>query len=259
MNILLSNDDGIDAPGIRALVEELKDEYTLFVSAPHNQCSAQSHHVNYFFADIYAEKREIEGVKEAWAVEGTPADAVYLGLNGLISEPIDLVISGINKGWNVSTDTIYSGTVQAAIEALINHVPAMAASQASFESDDFVDSAKVIHGLIPVYLAQENHHKYVFSVNIPYIPKEEMKGYKVKTFEKPWSYSNVSTIEKITEKRICFHTTPDLTRENGGLTNEEVDASNVRQGYIVITPIGVDSVHHYHMDKLKPLEDMSVK
>lgn len=259
MNILLANDDGINAPGIRALVDELKDDYQVFVCAPHEQCSAKSHHVDYFFSDVYAEKREIPGAKEAWAVEGNPADAVYLGLHGLISEPIDLVISGINKGWNVSIDTIYSGTIAAAREALINGVPAIAASQASFASDDFRNSAKVIHNLIPVYLAQENHQKYVLSVNIPFLPLEEMKGYKVRNFEKPWSYANTSTIEKISDTRICFHTIPDETRENEGRVSEEGDATKVRQGYIVLTPLGLDSVHHYHMDKLKHLEDMSVK
>ena len=98
MNILLTNDDGINAEGIRALVDALKDDYDVYVVAPDKQNSATSHHVTFFHTEHKAIKVEIEGVKEAWAIEGgTPADSAYYALNGLINEKIDLVISMVES------------------------------------------------------------------------------------------------------------------------------------------------------------------
>lgn len=259
MNILLTNDDGIDALGLQALIDELKEEHNLYVCAPHQQCSANSHHATYFFKDVYAEKKTIPGVKEAWAIEGTPADTVYLSIHGLLEDKIDMVISGINKGCNVSTDTIYSGTVAAAREAIIHHIPGIAISQNSFSSDDYKVTAEILHDLIPIYLQDPNCHEYLFNVNVPYLPKDQIKGIRVKPFEQPWAYDNESTIEVLSDTRICFRTKSDVERLNKGRFDLAGDATNMREGYVVITPIGLDSVDYKRLEELKKLETLSVK
>jgi len=124
-NILITNDDGIYAEGLRALVEALAGLGTLSVVAPSHERSASAQSLT-LRQPIFCEK---VGERE-WAVEGTPTDAMILALNKLLPEPPDLVISGINRGGNMGENVYYSGTVGAAMEATINHVPAFAISVA---------------------------------------------------------------------------------------------------------------------------------
>jgi 5'-nucleotidase len=136
MQILLVNDDGIDAPGLRALCEACAQHaHTVTVCAPHTERSASSHRIT-LAEPIFV--REVDfnlpGVR-AWSVSGTPVDCVRLGLYELVGSPVDVVISGINKGHNAGMAVHYSGTIAAAREAALNHVPAIASSIA-FDAPD---------------------------------------------------------------------------------------------------------------------------
>ncbi|MEM1107268.1 MAG: 5'/3'-nucleotidase SurE [Planctomycetota bacterium] len=122
MRILLTNDDGIDAPGIKALHDAITPLGEVHVVAPALVQSATSHAVT-FHRPITVEKRGL-----GYAVSGRPADCVRLGLNTLIEEPVDLVVSGMNCGANVGVNVLYSGTVGAAREATLNGVPGVAVS-----------------------------------------------------------------------------------------------------------------------------------
>ena len=136
MHILLVNDDGIQAPGIRALCEACAERgHETTVCAPHTERSASSHRIT-LAEPIFVREAEfnLPGVK-AWSISGTPADCVRLGLYELVPSPVDVVISGINKGHNAGMAVHYSGTIAAAREGALNHVPSIAASMA-FDGPD---------------------------------------------------------------------------------------------------------------------------
>lgn len=126
MRILLVNDDGIRAPGIWALHDALAGEHEVTVCAPERQCSGFSHAIT--IADELCARRFERGGARAYAIAGTPADCVLMGLGALARGPVDLVISGINDGLNVAGDVHYSGTIGAACEACMQGVSALAVS-----------------------------------------------------------------------------------------------------------------------------------
>ena len=131
MHILLVNDDGINAPGIRALCEACVERgHTTTVCAPHTERSASSHRIT--LAEPLFTKEVDFGLLgvHAWSISGTPADCVRLGLYELVESPVDVLISGINNGHNAGMAVHYSGTVAAAREGALNHIPSIAASMA---------------------------------------------------------------------------------------------------------------------------------
>ncbi len=162
-NILITNDDGIHAAGLRALVKALDGLGTLSVVAPSYEQSASAQSLT-LRKPICCEK---VGERE-WAVEGTPADAMILALNKLLPEPPDLVVSGINRGGNMGENVYYSGTVGAAMEATINHVPAMAISVVycgkGFEYDEAGQFARALAQLI---LKEGLPKGVLLNVNVP--------------------------------------------------------------------------------------------
>lgn len=248
MKILLANDDGIDAKGIHVLIQELKEEYELYVCAPIRQRSGYSHSVTYFAKDNRCEIRNIPGVKKAWAADATPADCVYYGIYAMMDEKPDLVISGINQGENLSDDVLYSGTIGAACEALIAGIPAMAVSLCSYESDDFHASAKTAHALIPLYM-QQSRHDYVLSVNVPPLPYQDIKGFQICRSMKGRNYAKHVSIEALEGNACILHT--DNTRPSMKQkiqAGSDVDAVN--KGYTAITPVGLS------MDDIDRLEDL---
>lgn len=238
MRILLVNDDGIDAPGIRALVEQLKDKNEVYVCAPASQRSGYSHGVTYFHGATHVQPRNIPGAVKAWAVDGTPADCSYLGIYELMDEKPDLLISGINQGQNMSADIVYSGTIGAACEGLIGHVPSIAVSWCSFTDTDFTTAAKVTQKAVDFFMNQ-SVHDYVLSVNVPALPYEEIKGVKwawpqpCRDFERPLArnYREDGSFDIITTEPISSDVILSL---------EGTDLYEVSCGYVTLTPIGLD-------------------
>jgi len=162
-NILITNDDGIHAPGLRALVEALRDLGALTVVAPSGERSAAAQSLTLrspIYCDQIAERE--------YAVEGTPADAMILALHKLLPEKPDLVVSGINRGGNVGENVYYSGTVGAAMEAAINRVPAVAVSVAYRRKEfDFAPAAQFTSGLVQLILREGLPPGVVLNVNVP--------------------------------------------------------------------------------------------
>ena len=119
MRILISNDDGICAPGLMALVRAFSAAgHTVYVAAPDSQRSAASHSMT-LFHPLTARARAVEGAEKAWAIDGTPVDCVKLAVKALCPE-VEFVISGVNHGYNAGSDVLYSGTVGAAMEGALN-------------------------------------------------------------------------------------------------------------------------------------------
>lgn len=165
MNILIANDDGIHAPGIEKLAAIAAKFGKVWVTAPANQCSGMSHRLT-IFRNLPIEEVEFPiPVEAAWKIGGTPADCVKLAITTLMPVKPDVVLSGINKGHNGGLDIAYSGTIGAAMEALINDVPAIAVSN-DFDSD-FSIIDEYLEGILGDLLAQPPSLTEIWNVNFP--------------------------------------------------------------------------------------------
>ncbi|MEC7730694.1 MAG: 5'/3'-nucleotidase SurE, partial [Candidatus Neomarinimicrobiota bacterium] len=176
--ILITNDDGIFAPGIYALWEAMQEVGQTMVVAPDTEQSAVGH------AITLSDPLRVEGIHrtggfEGFAVSGTPADCAKIAIRSLMDKKPDVLISGINRGANLGNNIIYSGTVSAATEGTMLGIPSVAISINSFNSDEFrgakETAIKVVHYLTNNTLPSGT----LLNVNVPYCPPEEIKGIKV--------------------------------------------------------------------------------
>lgn len=172
--ILISNDDGVHAPGIRALAEALQPLGEVTVVAPLTEQSASSHALT-----LHRPLRVKELGPRIYAVEGTPTDSVLLAVKELLAEPPHLVVSGINQGPNMGEDVLYSGTVAAAMEGAILGIPSLAVSLASWKATDFGPAAGVAAELAAALLSREVPDRFLVNVNVPPVPREEFRGLRV--------------------------------------------------------------------------------
>lgn len=175
MNILVVNDDGFYSEGLRALVQELKGEHKLTIVVPNLQQSGKSHSLT-FLSPMRADYQEVPFLEHpAWIADGTPADCAKLALEYLMVDKPDLILSGINLGYNVSNDVIYSGTVSAAYEGFVRGFPTIALSSGAIKEEgcDYVEAAKTFGKLLP-HLMEKGC--YFYNINIPGLPGRELKG-----------------------------------------------------------------------------------
>lgn len=179
MNILISNDDGIQALGVRCLATTLAQVggHRITVVCPDRERSATGHALT-LHKPLRADP-VLEGFPSevrAWACSGTPSDCVKLGLDGLLDHPPDWVISGINQGSNLGTDVLYSGTVSAAMEGLLEGIPSLAVSLASFTTQDFQPAANVVLALLEKLSLKPLAEPMLLNVNVPAVPAQEIRG-----------------------------------------------------------------------------------
>lgn len=178
MKLLISNDDGIFAEGIRALANTLAEVgHQVWVVCPDRERSATGHGLT-LHKPIRAE--QVEGVfhrdVEAWACSGTPSDCVKLALGALLQEQPDVVLSGINQGANLGTDVLYSGTVSAAMEGVIEGVPAIAFSLTNSAARDFVPATQFAQSLLMTLKQFPLADPILLNVNIPAVEAGKIKG-----------------------------------------------------------------------------------
>src|SRR5262245_18619874 len=181
MRILLTNDDGIYAPGLRALRAELQQFAEVIVVAPATEQSAVGHSITLLTPLIIQEVADEDKQPLGWAVEGKPADCVKLALVELLDKPPDLLISGINAGSNAGVNVIYSGTVAAAIEGAFFDLPSMAVSleYTKLVNLDFPRAAKIGRRVIESILRKKPGPGTLFNINIPSLEKGEPRGVRV--------------------------------------------------------------------------------
>lgn len=173
MRIIVTNDDGIGARGLMALYRALESLGEVYVIAPDRERSACSHKITVH--DIL----RAEKVEYGWAVTGTPADCVKMGLDALLPGPPDLIVSGINEGANLGTDVMYSGTVAAALEGAIAGIPSLAVSVAAVKVKDFTYAARFARRLCQLVVQKGLPRGTALNVNIPDVPAEEIAGVEV--------------------------------------------------------------------------------
>ena len=177
--ILITNDDGITAPGIRALVEAVKDLGHVIVVAPDSPQSGMGHAIT-IGSPLRLHKVDMfEGV-DSWQCSGTPADCVKLAKDKILHTKADLCLSGINHGANNSINVIYSGTISAAMEAAIEGIPSIGFSLCDFKFDaDFTLAKTVVHEMTTRMLAQPMPEHTLLNVNVPVVSAENYKGLKI--------------------------------------------------------------------------------
>lgn len=180
--ILITNDDGITAPGLRALVRYMKEIGDVVVVAPDSPQSGKGHAITLDNA-LYSKKMKIDlenGIDEEYSCSGTPADCVKMALQELLGRKPDICVSGINHGSNSSINVIYSGTMSAAIEAGIEGIPAIGFSLCDYSwNADFEPAGSVIKKIVREALANGIPQGVVLNVNIPKLEAKDIKGIKV--------------------------------------------------------------------------------
>jgi 5'-nucleotidase len=228
MEILVTNDDGIHADGLRALAKALRPLGHVTVIAPDREQSAASHALT-LHRPLRIKKVE-EGVL---SVDGTPTDSVLLGVHGFLKKKPDLVVSGINHGPNMGNDTAYSGTVAAAVEGTFLGIPSVAFSLATWEEADFTSAGSVAHDLVKVFLERGIHPGMCLSVNIPPIPREAMKGVRVTRLGKRVFRDVI--VEKTDPRGKLYYWIggEDPTWED----DERSDFNAVNDGFVSVTPL----------------------
>jgi 5'-nucleotidase len=249
MNILISNDDGIYAPGVRALAEALKDtEHKITVVCPDRERSATGHALTLQeplrvdpIAGIYPEGME------AWACSGTPSDTVKLALDGLLSDRPDLVLSGINRGANLGTDVLYSGTVSAAMEGVLEGVPSIAFSLTSFIHLDFSAAANYARKLVTAIAQNPLSEVMLLNVNIPPIPEADICGTVITRL-------GIRRYKDQFEKRIdprgkTYYWLSGVVIEEEA--EPDTDIQGIKDNYVTITPLKYDLTLNAAMPFLK--------
>lgn len=246
MRLLLTNDDGINAKGLHTLAKELEKEHEIIIAAPSSQKSACGHSITIREALVVKEV-EIEGIKsKAYSVSGTPADCVRVAIDKLAKDKVDMVISGINEGYNLGTDVIYSGTVSAAIEAAIYKIPSMAVSTDVQENkENYKMAAEYAAEVLSIVKDKDIKDDVVLNLNVPLVEKEEIKGIKVCKIGSKM-YDNYF-IEKLDEdNNKSFYLSGNLTENN----YEDTDVYYVKEGYVTLTPL------HYDLTNFKILKEV---
>ena len=263
MHILVTNDDGIWAQGIRTLVEAIPAEHTVSVVAPESPQSAKGHSLT-MHKPLRAHKVDdyVRPGVIAWAVSGTPVDCAMLGLDALIDQPVDVVFSGINHGDNLGDDLPYSGTVSGAYEAFLSGYPSIAFSTAfrrdSINAFDFEPVVWLVQKLMPLLPQLIDLNKPLsktftnalngslfLNVNAPNCPRSEVKGVRVVPQGR---------------RRYTHRVTPSVDQFGapiywiGGevlpIDQSNTDVTAVADGYISVTPLSIDLTDYVLLEKL---------
>jgi 5''/3''-nucleotidase SurE len=236
MSLLLSNDDGIHAPGLEALTLALRDHYDLLVIAPDRDRSGVS---NSLTLDRPLQATRVDDIRIA--VDGTPTDCIHLGTAGIFMPEPTRVISGINYGANLGDDVLYSGTVAAAMEGRFLRKPALAVSLVVTEygvptRETFTQAALVARYLLQALEELELPPRTVLNVNIPDIPADQIKGIKLTTLGQRLRGENPISTRNPRGKELYW-----IGRAGGPVERTPgTDFHAVEQGYVSVTPIHAD-------------------
>jgi 5'-nucleotidase len=244
MRILVSNDDGIRAAGIRALEAALAPLGDIWVVAPDREQSAASHSLS-----LYRPLRVEQLDERHYAVDGTPTDAVNLAINGIMKSKPDLVVSGINHGGNLGDDVTYSGTVSAAMEGTLLGVPAIAMSLVARQGSDFSAAAEFAARLAGFVHGHGLPRDTLLNVNVPALPAAELRGYQI-TRQGKRRYGD-AIVEQVDPRGRKYYWIggDDL----GFVPDEGTDCTAVDDGYISITPLHLDLTNYASMSALSAL------
>ena len=249
-HVLVTNDDGVDAPGIDALVTALGDVVRVTVIAPDRNWSA-SGHVKTMHRPLRVREGQLAGGAQVLVTDGAPSDAIALGLLGVVPDPVDMVIAGINRGANFGHDVTYSGTVTAAMEGVIGGLPAFAISLDTYELvADYSVAADFAAYLAQVVARQGLPGGVVLNVNVPNLPLCEIQGVRVTRMGRR-VYRDALVVREDPSGAPYYWIGGDPPT---GVMEDGTDFTAVAQGYISVTPIHLDFTAY---DLLQPLAEWS--
>jgi 5'-nucleotidase len=232
-NILISNDDGIDSLGIWVLKEVLEEEFNVFVVAPDRERSATGHSIT--LHDPIRMKIVEEG--RVYAITGTPVDAVHVALLGVIDEPIDVVVSGINRGLNLGTDVFYSGTVSAAFQATTFGLPGVAVSiDIEGSPIHYRTAALFVKKTLNRIEKSKLGSTIILNINVPNRPFDQIEGVEITRLGQR-AYDDRLIEREDPKKNRYFWIDGDLIQEEP-LAGTDVHA--IRHGRVSITPLQKD-------------------
>lgn len=250
MRILLTNDDGIFAPGLAALYQELRQLGEVTVVAPESEQSAVGHAIS-LSTPLRVKKASICGGYWGWAVSGTPADCVKIALAELLPEKPELVVSGINLGPNVGINVLYSGTVSAATEAAILGVKlAVALSLDTYKDPDFATAARLAGKLLSRLQRQPLSEPVCLNINLPALPEAEVKGVRL-------TRQDTGPLVERFDRRVdprehLYYWLAEINNRRELAPDTDYGALNA--GYISITPLHHDLTHYPSFKSLHVLE-----
>ena len=244
--ILLCNDDGFNADGLRTLYRELSKEDEVIIVAPEAEQSAMGHAIT-LTQPLKVRKVEEEGRFMGYAVNGTPADCVKLAIAVLLDEPPRLVVSGINLGGNLGICALYSGTVSAATEAMIMGIPSIAVSLDTYENPDFNPAANFTRKLISRVLEMGLPKGVILNVTVPPVPESEIAG--VAVTRQGRSRVVESFDQRVDPRNNTYYWMAGEMRFDE--VEEGVDCVMVGKNYISVTPIHFDLTHYSSIEVIK--------
>ena len=244
MHVLVSNDDGVDAPGIRHLSEALRAAgHRVTVMAPDRDRSGASNSLT-LDQPIRASRRD----EHTWSVAGTPTDCVHLALAGMLEADPDIVFSGINNSSNLGDDVIYSGTVAAAMEGRCLGLPAIAVSLATRDHHalHWESAARAAVEICARLVADPLPADTILNVNVPDLPWHEIRGYEVSRLGNRHRAEPCIRQQDPRGRTIWWIGPPGTAQDSGAGT----DFHAVQQGYISITPIHVDLTRYQALENV---------
>jgi 5'-nucleotidase len=241
MKILVSNDDGVFAPGIKALAKELATVADIEVVAPDRNRSGASNSLT--LTRPLTVKQMENGY---YSVEGTPTDCVHLALTGFLDSVTDMVVSGINDGANLGDDILYSGTVAAAMEGRYLGLPAIAISMVGEHIEHYETAAIIAKQLVMKLRVNGLPSQTILNVNVPNLPLEQIKGIQVTRLGTRHCAEKVCKDHDPRGRPIYWIGPPGLEADAGVGT----DFYAVNEGYVSITPLHLDMTNYKLFDQL---------
>lgn len=245
--ILVTNDDGITAPGIRTLISIMNEIGDVVVVAPDNPQSGMGHAITVNTTLRCNPVNVDDGSQLEYSCSGTPADCVKMAVNEILNKKPDLCVSGINHGANSSINVIYSGTMSAAVEAGIEGIPAIGFSLLNYNWDaDFEASKEVVRNITLNVLKNKLPEGVVLNVNIPDLNKEEIKGIKI-------CRQALGNWKEDFDKRVSpqgenyYWLTGKFVNLDQG---EDTDLWALENGFVSVVPVQFDLTAHHYIQKL---------
>jgi 5'-nucleotidase len=246
LHILITNDDGVDAPGLLALQKALQGVGEVTVFAPDHNWSAAGHTKTMHKPLRVSQTTLLDGTL-AYTTTGAPSDCVALVLLGILDHQPDLIVSGINQGANVGHDITYSGTLAAAMEAVIFGIPALAVSLDSYQSEDFAGAAQIAARLVKLVLERGLPADTFLNVNVPAVPKDEVAGVRITRLGKR-VYRDTLVERQDPRGRNYYWIGGEPPT---GVPEEGTDIWALANNCVSITPLHLDMTQYQMMEELR--------
>ena len=246
MHILVTNDDGVDAPGLLALQKALQEVGEVTVFAPDHNWSAAGH-TKTMHKPLRVDQITLSDGTSAYTTTGAPSDCVALVILGILDHQPDLIVSGINQGANVGHDITYSGTIAAAMEAVISGIPALAVSLDSYENQGFTYAARFAARLVTLVLERGLPPNTFLNVNVPAVPQAEIAGVRITRLgQRVYRDRLVKRQDPRGRNYYWIGGEPPT-----GVPEEGTDIWALANNYVSITPLHLDMTEYQMMEGLE--------